>query len=68
MEDDMAPTAEQAWITARLQATDAARIEGRISPEVAAIRSAQIRGEITDDQAEERIDALSHRADPDEVV
>jgi hypothetical protein len=54
----MAPTAEQAWITARLQATDAARVEGRISPEVAAIRSAQIRGEITDDQAEERVSAL----------
>jgi hypothetical protein len=59
----VAPTTEQAWITARLQATDAARVEGRISPEVAAIRSAQIRGEITDAQAEERIAALHQPAE-----
>lgn len=54
-----------AWVAARVQATTAARDEGRISPEVAAIRIDQINGVISDAEAEHRIEQLHPPAEAD---
>jgi hypothetical protein len=49
---------DDAWVAARVRATEVARDEGRISPEVAAIRIDQINGVISDAEAEHRIGML----------